>query len=202
MQRTPWALAATCLWLATLQSVRAEPASTKLGAAKPAAALSANPPPTAAVPVAQSTRRLLDRSSADWRADLAALPELRRYATSFASFGPEAIDEALARGKRNRSNVKAWEFVDGPFAWMVGSQVLWIVAGKTEHGALLSVLAPSGAGPQHRCSTLIAEPNAVIAVGLSTERPNELLWTTCYGCPGQSGSIELAADGRPSFVFR
>jgi hypothetical protein len=200
MQRTPWALAATCLWLATLQSVRAEPASTKLVMAKPAARL--DPPPTAAAPLAQSARHALERSTPEWRADLAALPELRRYANSFATFGAAATDEALARGKRNRSNIKAWEFVDGPFAWTVSGRVLWIVAGKTEHGALLSVLAPSSAGPQHRCSTLIAEPDAVIAVGLSTERPNELLWTTCYGCPGQSGSIALAADGRPSFGYR
>jgi hypothetical protein len=150
----------------------------------------------------QSALRRLDPSALTWRAHLAALPELRLYAPSFTTFGPTATDDALARGKRSRANIKNWQFVDGPFEWTLGGQLLWIVSGKTERGALLSVLAPSSAGPQHLASTVITEPDAVIAIGLSTERPGELLWTTCYGCPGQSGSIELAADGRPVFVYR
>jgi hypothetical protein len=146
--------------------------------------------------------RALQQTAADWQGWLASVPALRPYAEDFALFTPNATDDALSRGKRSRSNIGAWRFLDGPFEWTVGDRVFWVVSGKNRTASLLAVFAPGGAAPEHRASLLIAEPDAPLAIGWNAVHPSELLFTTCYGCPGQSGSIQLTADGQPMFVYR
>ena len=207
MNRVPRALIAVSVWVASLQGAAAEPATARApAAAAPRAAT--EPPPTAATTrlepnaAAPQSPRKLEYSTQDWRRLLGALPELSSPAKHFVTLDAATTDKALECGKRTRANVSAWSFVDGPFEWALGGQALWIVSGRIERGILLSVLSPSAQGPRHRASTIIAEPNAAIAIGLSTEHPQQLLWTTCYGSLGQSGSIELTKDGSPSFVYR
>jgi hypothetical protein len=92
--------------------------------------------------------------------------------------------------------------VDGPFEWRVAGQSLWIVSGRIERAAVLSVLSAGNHATLHLASLVVAEPHATIAIGLRPDHPQELLWTTCYGSPGHSGSIEFTKDGRPFFVYR
>jgi hypothetical protein len=180
--------------VSALAGVHAEPAS-------PAQA-TASPPSAASSAAQASAVHPLARSAADWRAWLAVVPALRPYAADFTLFTPSATDAALSRGKRSRANIAGWRFMDAQFAWSVGSRVFWIVSGKSPTASIVAVFAAGDAAPEHRASLVIAEPDAPLAVGLSAEHANELLFTTCYGCPGQSGSIQLTADGQPMFVYR
>jgi hypothetical protein len=144
----------------------------------------------------------LARSAADWRTWLAAVPALRPYAAEFTLFAPSATDAAVSRGERNRADAASWRFLDAQFAWSVAGREFWIVSGKSPNASILAVFAAGEGAPEHRASLVIAEPDAPLAVGVSTEHSRELLFTTCFGCPGQSGSIKLTADGQPMFVYR
>jgi hypothetical protein len=81
--------------------------------------------------------------------------------------------------------------------------VFVVLAGSVAQGALISVLEPTPAGGlRHVASLVLAEQDAPLAIAYDAARPTELLWTTCYGCPGEGGSIRLGDDGRPVFVYR
>ena len=60
----------------------------------------------------------------------------------------------------------------------------------------------AGDEPKHLASAVLLESEPALAIGWSTSEPNRLLWTTCYGCRGLGGSIDLASDGSVAFVYR
>lgn len=167
---------------------RAEPAS-------PAQPVSVTSHPT-------SPARPLERDTADWRAVLARVPPLAPYAAEFASFTPAATKTALERGGRTRDTVATWSFVDGPFEWKPNAKHrFWIVSGYAGARVVITVLEP-GDAPRHLASAVLLEPEPALAIGWSASEPNRLLWTTCYGCRGLGGSIDLASDGSVAFVYR
>lgn len=163
-------------------------------------------PPIAAAPSGEPRapfRALTDGQDA-WQKRLRAVPELSRYASRFVPFDAKASDEALRRGDRSRNNIDAWKFANGPFAWSPALRTEYVVlSGSVGERALVAVLEVAGGGQlRHAASLLIDEKDTTVALGTSPENPAELLWTTCYGCPGEGGSILLGDDGRPRFVYR
>jgi hypothetical protein len=189
---------AGCAWLVSASGpLAAEPPP---AAANSRTATSAAAAPASAVVSALSPLR---RSEAEWRALLATIPELAALAAGFVPFGPAATDDALTRGGRSRASVSTWSFGDGPVEWRPSAgQRFWIVVGASGPRALIAVLSADPAAPRHLASTVIAEAGAPIALGVSPGQPREVLWTTCYGCAGQGGTIQLGGSGRPSFVYR
>ena len=139
-----------------------------------------------------------------WRTVLAQVPELSGYASAFEPFGAKAADEALSRGKRARENVIAWTMADGPLSWTPApGRELWVAAGSVGERALIAVLAKDQDGSmRHEVSLVIDDQDAQVALAASAEHPDELLWSTCYACPGEGGSIRLGDDGRARFVYR
>jgi len=185
---------AGCAWLVS--------ASGPLAAEPPPAAADSRTVTTAAA-AGSSALSALHKSEAEWRALLAAIPELAALAGAFAPFGPAATDDALTRGGRSRASASAWSFGDGPVEWRPSaSQRFWIVVGASGPRALIAVLSADALAPRHLASTVIAEAGVPIALGVNPAQPREVLWTTCYGCPGQGGAIQLGGSGRPSFVYR
>jgi len=190
-----WLAIAGCVWVAGESPARAEPFAPL--PKKPAVA-SAKPER-----VLQGSVRTLQQTAADWRVWLSSVPALQPYAAELTAFSSAATDAALSRGKRTRASIGAWRFMDGPFEWTVGERVFWVVSGKARNASVLAVFEASGTGaPVHRASLVIAEADAPVALGFDSEHPDQLLFTTCYSCPGQSGSIQLATDGQPMFVYR
>ena len=163
-----------------------------------AAGAAAAPPPPAAAP---SPVRELRKSVEEWRALLAAIPPLSSFAAGFSPLGAAATREALQRG-RNRAGMSEWSFVDGPFSWQPSPErIYWIVSGAQGNRLLIAVLEP-GPTPKYLASTILVEPTAALAIGFSASEPRQLLFTTCYGCAGQGGSIQLDQAGKPKFVYR
>jgi hypothetical protein len=91
-------------------------------------------------------------------------------------------------------------------AWTPASgDELVIVAGRSGAQALLAVLYPLGDGSYaHAASAVLREPDATIAIATSTAAPSlrELLWTSCYGCPNEGGTIRYGDDRRVVIEFR
>jgi hypothetical protein len=145
----------------------------------------------------------LPRDADKWRALLAQVPEVAAYAADFTPFTGKEADAALTRGQRSRSTITVWTIADAPFVWRPApDRELWLCAGMSGDQSLVMVLERKGDDIAHAASTVIAEKDTSIALGYNPADPAELLWTTCYACPGQGGSIRVGDDGRPRFVYR
>ncbi|HEX2676677.1 MAG TPA: hypothetical protein VHM19_08560 [Polyangiales bacterium] len=171
----------------------------------------AAPPPSAAPgsePVAAPGPAIdtstLQTTRDAWQTYLRSVPELARYARQFVPFNGKAQDEALRRGDRSRNSVTAWAIADGPIAWtpVPNAPKYWIAAGSIGERALIAVLEVQASGLRHAASLVIDDKDTSVAIGTSTDKPAEVLWSTCYGCPGEGGSILLGDDGHPRFVYR
>ena len=116
--------------------------------------------------------------------------------------------------RRSRRRVPRSGRIDGPRSGLVppvGEHELrqgpaphrTVATGRTSEGALLAVLYPLPQGRfAHASSTLIAEPEATLAVGASAQYPAQLNWTTCYACAGEGGTIRLRDDARVELGYR
>lgn len=144
----------------------------------------------------------LDRAAL--RSALASVPALAKHASSFEPFSDADASAALRRGGQSRESLRLWTFGPAAFAWSpTQGEELWVISGRVADGALLAVLYPlAGDRFAHATSALIAEPEATIAVGASTQYPTQLNWTTCYGCAGEGGTIRLRDDGRVELGYR
>jgi hypothetical protein len=133
---------------------------------------------------------------------LSTVPQLVLYSSSFSIFSPTSTKTALERGGRTRESVTSWSFVDGPFEWKPNpKRALWVVTGSAGPRVVIAVFEP-GEKPKHLASTVLLESEPALAIGWSSSEPSRLLWTTCYGCQGLGGSIDLSSDGRVAFVYR
>lgn len=148
--------------------------------------------------------RALSLDAATARAALARVPELAAFATSFTPFTDADADAALRRGRASRTGITLWQFLSSSTAWSpTRGEELHVLTGRTDQGALLAVLHAHGDGRLvHGASAVIAEPDATLAVGGSTEHPRQLIFTTCYGCPGEGGTIRFGDDARVELLYR
>jgi hypothetical protein len=180
-------------------SAVAGPPAAQSGGPQPKAALVAT---VAAASSSAATISALSRTAAEWRALFAVIPPLAGVAAEFAFLPAKATTEALERGGRTRETASTWTFVDRAFEWRPNAQrTLWIVSGAAGGRVVLAVLEP-GAEPKHLASSVLLESDPALAIGYSASEPNRLLWTTCYGCPGLGGSIELGANGKVVISYR
>lgn len=135
---------------------------------------------------------------------LATIPVLAGLADGFKAFSASDADAALRRGGRGRDGILLYTFLPSAFAWSPEKgKALWVLSGRSGARALIAVIRPLADGTfSHAASTVIEEPDTTVAVGYNAEHPEQLLWTTCYGCAGEGGTIRLQEDGRVEFTYR
>lgn len=144
----------------------------------------------------------LDESAEALRAALATVPELSALASSFDRYARQDVDEALRRGKRRRGNITAWHIAPSAFRWSPArGEEYWVLSGRAEGKGLLALLYPRADGFGLAASTVFDEKNPVLAIGYTDDKPAQLLFTTCFGCPGESGDIHYR-DGRIQVRYR
>jgi len=146
----------------------------------------------------------LDADESELRAALRSIPQLSQLAGSFSSFDTGEVNAALRRGGRSRDGIRLWSFPSVPFAWSpVDGELLWVISGQTDEGALLALLHPLPDGSfTHAASTLISEQEATVAIGWNPEYRQQLVFSTCWNCPGAGGIAVLGEYGRVSFAYR
>ena len=96
-----------------------------------------------------------------------------------------------------------WAFQPAAFAWKPApDRELWVLSGRSGKRALVAVFErrPNGQ-TEHAASAVLDEPDLTIAVGFSAGSA-DLLWTSCYACPGEGGTIRILPDRRVDIAFR
>ncbi len=141
--------------------------------------------------------RDLDLDEARAQELLRSVPELARFAAGFRPYGLEDAQRAIARGGTTADQV-TWEVAPGPFAWSpsVGEEV-WILTGRSSGSTVVAALYPLPDGSvRHAASFVLADEGAPIAVLRSRGSRSELLWTACWGCTGEGGTIRFDERAR------
>jgi hypothetical protein len=125
-------------------------------------------------------------------------------ASPLVPFDDGAIDAALKRGQRSRGALHVWQIQPALFVWSpVPEQRLLVISGQAGARGAISVLRLAKDGAvEHLASALIEEQEPGIALGSSEQYPRNLLWTTCYECPGAGGNIRFEDDASVSFLYR
>ena len=138
------------------------------------------------------------------RAALAAVPALSALASDFVPFSDADADAALRRGGRSRDGIAVWTFQPAAFGWSPhAGRELWVLSGRSGMRALIAVLEPKGGRRfEHAASLVLQEPEVTVAVGYSDQYRDQLVWSTCYGCAGEGGTIRSREDGRIEFAYR
>jgi hypothetical protein len=138
------------------------------------------------------------------RTALAAVPALASLADEFVPFSDADTDAALRRGGRSRDGIAVWTFQPAAFGWSPrAGRNLWVLSGRAGARALIAVLEPQGQQRfEHVASLVLHEPEVTVAVGYSDQYRDQLVWSTCYGCAGEGGTIRSREDGRIEFAYR
>ena len=126
------------------------------------------------------------------RAALKSIPELASYADDFQPYGKEEALRAIARGGATEADMH-WEIAPGPFAWSPSpGELVWVIAGASGDSSLLAALYPLPDGTfRHAASFIFAGERIPLAVLRTRTSRDELLWTACWSCAGESGAIRF-----------
>lgn len=147
--------------------------------------------------------RPLPLEAPDMRETLRAVPALSAFAGDFVPFTDTDVDAALERGGRSRRNVSVWTFLPAAFAWRPSpGRELWVLSGRSGAHALIAVIERKAGELELAASTLLEEPEATVAIGYNEQYPSQLVWSSCYGCAGEGGTIRSLDDGRIDFAYR
>ncbi len=152
-----------------------------------------------AYPTPEAQRQFADVAMTldEIRAALRSVPELAGWADAFEPYDAEDGDRALARGNATRGALQGWELTNGPFRWSPaqGDDAL-VVSGQSGEDTLIAVLYPRPTeGYWHAGSFVFEHEQTPIAISRTPPSREELLWTACQGCGGESGAIRLGEDG-------
>jgi hypothetical protein len=151
-----------------------------------------------------STARPLGLDLEDMRSALASVPALAPLAASFVPFTEADADSAMRRGGHSREHAQPWTIMPSTFAWNpVAGKALWVLSGRAGQHAVIALLYALGDGRfEHAASTIIEEADTTIAIGSSDQYPKQLVWSTCYGCAGEGGTIRFGDDARVAITYR
>lgn len=157
------------------------------------------PAPELAYPTPEAQRTFTDvtMSLEEIRDALRSVPELVGWADAFTPYDATTGDRALARGNATRAALQGWELTNGPFRWSPtqGDEAL-VLSGRSGDDTLIAVLYPRpDRGYWHAGSFVLEAEQAPIAITRTPPSREELLWTACQGCGGESGAIRLGEDG-------
>jgi len=125
-------------------------------------------------------------------------PELARIGTEVRLF------EGEVQSVVNRSNAahEGITFTGSPTIWSpeLGVEVL-VVTGRTKNLSFVVALY-AGAADKYRLASsfLMLGDVAPVALAYNPQRRKELLWSSCWGCSGEQGSVSLRDDHRVVIV--
>lgn len=138
------------------------------------------------------------------RALLEAMPETRAVAAEFRPFTSEQVTQRLAASGRSHSGIAPWVLAPKGLLWSpVHGEQLGVVAGDTPGGAMLIVYYREASGsPLFGASYLTRGEHEAILVAYKPDVPREVLFSTCWGCGGEGGAIELGPDARVRIAQR
>jgi formylglycine-generating enzyme required for sulfatase activity len=142
--------------------------------------------------------------TAQLRALLKDMPETTGVAATLQPFAQEQVTQRLAAAGKSAASVAPWITAQNGLLWspMHGEQV-GVVAGDTPDGALLVAFHRDASGaPTFGASYLTRNEHQPILIAYKPDVPREVLFSTCWGCGGEGGALELGPDARVRIVPR
>ncbi|MFT3922570.1 MAG: hypothetical protein QM778_08560 [Myxococcales bacterium] len=129
---------------------------------------------------------------------LAGMPETQRWADDFRPFSGEQVSQRLSASGRSQTSIAPWVLAPKGLAWSpLHGEQLGVVAGDTSAGALLVVYYQEASGKlRFGASYQTRGEHDAILVAYKPDVPREVLFSTCWGCGGEGGAIELGPDTR------
>ncbi len=135
---------------------------------------------------------------------LASMPETKAVAEEFRPFSQEQVQQRLTASKRTVAGLAPWLLAPKGLLWSPkhGEQ-LGMIAGDTREGALLVVFYREASGKDIFAASYLTrgEHNAIL-VAYKPDARREVLFSTCWGCGGEGGAIEIGPDARARIVLR
>ena len=135
---------------------------------------------------------------------LASMAETRAVAAEFRPFSSEQVSQRLTASGRTSQGIAPWVLAPKGLLWspMHGEQ-LGVLAGDTPNGAMLIVYYRESSGSVlFGASYLTRGEHDAILVAYKPDVPREVLFSTCWGCGGEGGAIELGPDARVRIAQR
>jgi formylglycine-generating enzyme required for sulfatase activity len=128
---------------------------------------------------------------------LASMPGTAPLANSFRAFSEADIERALAATRTVHVSLAPWQPLIGLVHWApVPREHVVVVAGDATEGAAVVAYYPDvGGAPQLIATYETRGEHAPIILAVRSQAPKELVFTSCWGCEGEGGSLTLNADG-------
>jgi len=135
---------------------------------------------------------------------LTTMPETHALASDFRPFSSEQVSQRLAASGRSLSSIAPWTLAPKGLLWSpVHGEQLGVVAGDTSAGAMLVIYYREASGkPLFGASYLTRGEHDAILVAYKADVPREVLFSTCWGCGGEGGAVEIGPDARVRIVQR
>ncbi|MEM9195424.1 MAG: hypothetical protein AAGF12_40010 [Myxococcota bacterium] len=151
----------------------------------------------------RSFRPLPDIDQNRVREVMASVPELAPYAQNFRLYGQLEAERALGRGGRTLQDLP-WTMLEGVLRWSPeNGELVWVFAGRSGDSALIAAVYPlPDESFAHAASFIFYGEAAPIVVSWDFGSRSEILWSTCVGCSGESGSILYRDDKRITIAQR
>jgi hypothetical protein len=133
---------------------------------------------------------------------LSAMRETRELATHFRPFSEQTLRRALA-AQRAQPGAPALLSTRAALLWSPArGERLLVLSGDTPQGAMLLAYAPAASGaPRFAGSYQTRGDHAPILLGARPGAGEELSFSTCWACGGESGALRLDG-GRAQIVLR
>ena len=132
---------------------------------------------------------------------LRSVPELERFADAFVPFDEAQMQRAVDGGVEP---LRGWELTGGVIEWSPGAgEQARVIAGQTGTDSLVALLyVLPGGRLQHASSFVLRNESVPIAVAFTPPSNDELLWSACWGCLGEGGSIVRREDNTLAILHR
>lgn len=157
-------------------------------------------PPIAARPMFEDR----NMSGEEIQAVLRRVPELASFAETYRPLSPTEVEHALARGNHLRGWLGEWQLVNRMLIWAPApGEEAWIITGKTSTTSFVTALLPMPDGSFIDIGSFaLRDESLPIALAYNPANPRELLFSTCWGCGGESGAILYREDSTFTIVPR
>jgi hypothetical protein len=138
------------------------------------------------------------------RARLAAMPETAALAAAFRPFRAEEVARRLSAQDHKRASLAPWIWTTKELVWSPGpGERIAVLAGDTPQGAILVAFHPTSAGGAHFATSYMTQgEHEPIVVAYKPDTPTQVLFSTCWGCGGEGGALEIGSDARVRIGLR
>jgi hypothetical protein len=148
--------------------------------------------------------RPIELDTAGARKLLETMPETRAMAPSFRLHRSSELTQALTQAGRSSASLSPWLAASPAFAWSpMRGEAFTLLSGDTQSGATLVAfyLFPDGS-PRLAGSYVTKDEHIPLLVAYKEDTRGELLFSTCWGCGGEGGALQLSPEGRLRFLQR